>query len=293
MTADRRAVPDVSLLADVLPGYAIYCTAGATASDQNRAPVDRGRRHQRGDAAAGRRASRWSTRSCAAPPPGRSGWPTRCSTRSPRSPTAGDVFSDVVANDNDLGRLSHGGKPLGCCTAARLRRRLRPGQRQPAGSPSSPARRRRTIADVGLSLPAPAAAPALRDGLAWLLGAACSGAARSVRLRAHPVGVRRREHLLLTQGARTVVRLHQRGAHKTVRTGARRTRRADARLRTALDSGGNVERVTATAYGAITRPDAAERLWHARRGPGSGCALPDACRRRRPDGRNARSRPRR
>ncbi len=51
--ANRRAVPDVSMLADVLPGYAIYCTAGAP--DCERSRVDDRRRHERCDAAARRR----------------------------------------------------------------------------------------------------------------------------------------------------------------------------------------------------------------------------------------------
>jgi subtilase family serine protease len=113
---NRRVVPDVSMLADVAPGYDIYCTAkgdclngsnsnpwvpvgGTSASSPllagGLALVDESlRQHGRQDV----------------------GLANPLFYEIDRSPAATSVLSDVVSNDNDLG-MSLRGKPLGCCSA--------------------------------------------------------------------------------------------------------------------------------------------------------------------------------
>ncbi len=113
----RRAVPDVSMLADVAPGYAVYCTATA---DPNCA------------------SSPWHTvggTSAAAPLlAGGTALVNQDLHRHKReflgfmnpllyaigsSPQSASVFSDVTAIGNDIGPYIPGGngQPLGCCTA--------------------------------------------------------------------------------------------------------------------------------------------------------------------------------
>jgi subtilase family serine protease len=113
---DHRSVPDVSMLADVAPGYEIYCTA-------------------KGDCLSGGNANPWTQvggTSAAAPlVAGGLALVDQALRRSGRqdvglanpllyqiaqSPAAANVISDVVTNNNDLG-ASIDGKPFGCCTA--------------------------------------------------------------------------------------------------------------------------------------------------------------------------------
>lgn len=114
--ADRRAVPDVSMLADIIPGYAIYCTA-------------------RGDC---NRSHPWSTvgGTSAATPLLAGGMALidqelRVHKRQDlglvnpllyvvgRSSLGSSVFSDVLNYDNDIGPdVSSIGHSLGCCHAA-------------------------------------------------------------------------------------------------------------------------------------------------------------------------------
>lgn len=113
---NRRAVPDVSMLADVAPGYEIYCTASR-------------------DCVSGKHDNPWTQvggTSAAAPllagglalidqnlrqhrqqNIGLANPLLYKTDHLPQGPTA---ISDVVANSNDLGE-SIGGKPFGCCTA--------------------------------------------------------------------------------------------------------------------------------------------------------------------------------
>ncbi|MGH2915801.1 MAG: S53 family peptidase [Solirubrobacteraceae bacterium] len=114
--AAHREVPDVSMLADVLPGYEVYCTApGACA----------GRVH-------GEHWTQVGGTSAAAPllaggialvdqelrMHGRQnvGLANPLLYRIGRSSFAPSVISDVTANGNDLG-ASISGSPFGCCTA--------------------------------------------------------------------------------------------------------------------------------------------------------------------------------
>ena len=117
------------MLADVLPGYAIYCSAGrATASAGGRI---RGRPSA---ARAPRRrcspaAWRSSTSCCAQRPRRTSGWSTRSCTRS-AEPGAAGVFDDVTVGDNDVGPHSTGKPARVLHSRPRIRRRVRLGQRQ-------------------------------------------------------------------------------------------------------------------------------------------------------------------
>ena len=116
-----RTVPDVAALADVIPGYAIYCTApvcttfpqqtpGWTAIGGTSAatPLIAG-----GIALADQSASRHRQ-------PGL-GFLNPLLYRLGRSSSRRTVFGDLRTGDNDLGELipaaAGGGKPLGCCSA--------------------------------------------------------------------------------------------------------------------------------------------------------------------------------
>lgn len=116
VTPNRRSVPDVSMLADVAPGYEIYCTA-------------------KPDCAGSAHSSPWTQvggTSAASPLlAGGLALVDQALRRSghqdlglvnpllyqiAHSPVAASVISDVVSNNNDLG-TSIVGQPFGCCTA--------------------------------------------------------------------------------------------------------------------------------------------------------------------------------
>ena len=112
---NRRAVPDVSMLADVAPGYEIYCTAGDCLSGGQSNPWTQvGGTSAAAPLLAGGlalidqdlRIHRQQNIGLANPL-------LYKADHLPQGPTA---ISDVVANDNDLGQ-SITGKPFGCCTA--------------------------------------------------------------------------------------------------------------------------------------------------------------------------------
>ena len=114
---NRRAVPDVSMLADIIPGYAIYCTASGDCSRSHpwttvggtsaATPLLAGgfaltdqelRMHKRQDL----------------------GLANPLLYKIGRSSLAGGVFSDVLNYDNDIGpEVASIGHSLGCCHAAR------------------------------------------------------------------------------------------------------------------------------------------------------------------------------
>ncbi len=114
---NRRAVPDVSMLADIIPGYAIYCTASGDCSRSHpwttvggtsaATPLLAGgfaltdqelRTHKRQDL----------------------GLANPLLYKIGRSSLAGGVFSDVLNYDNDIGPdVASIGHSLGCCHAAR------------------------------------------------------------------------------------------------------------------------------------------------------------------------------
>ena len=81
VAASRRAVPDVSMLADVLPGLRHLLLGTGVHIAGSGEPVDRGRRHQRRARRCWPAAWRWSTNCCASTDGRTSGWPIRCSTQ--------------------------------------------------------------------------------------------------------------------------------------------------------------------------------------------------------------------
>jgi subtilase family serine protease len=112
---NRRAVPDVSMLADIIPGYAIFCTASGDCSSSHpwttvggtsaATPLLAGgfaltdqdlRMHKRQDL----------------------GLANPLLYKIGRSSLAGGVFSDVLKYDNDIGPdVASIGHSLGCCRA--------------------------------------------------------------------------------------------------------------------------------------------------------------------------------
>ena len=113
---NRRAVPDVSMLADVAPGYEIYCTASS-------------------DCVTGKQDNPWTQvggTSAAAPllagglalidqnlrnhRQENVGLANPLLYKTDHLPQGSTAISDIVGGDNDLGQ-SITGKPFGCCTA--------------------------------------------------------------------------------------------------------------------------------------------------------------------------------
>jgi subtilase family serine protease len=115
-TPNHRAVPDVSMLADVAPGYEIFCTANRDCvSKQHPSPWT-----QVGgtSAAAPLLAGGLALVDQELRTHGHQdvGLANALLYKIDHSPLAPNVLSDVVANDNDLG-AGLIGKPFGCCTA--------------------------------------------------------------------------------------------------------------------------------------------------------------------------------
>jgi kumamolisin len=241
VVAGRRVVPDVSMLADVAPGYEIFCTATPDCITPG---------HQ----------DQWSQvggTSAAAPlVAGGLALVDQALRRSHRqdiglanpllyavdhSPQAPAVLSDIVANNNDLGP-SLTGHSSGCCAAA-------------AGF--DPASGLGSINLAGLSLVADALVPKIVN-----VGV-------SVPSQRHPVADK---HLLATvkcsgrclMGAFARIRigrsgkvmtshssvfLLKNGGHRTIKIGL--DKKTVATLRSAL---GHRQKVTATIFGAILDP---------------------------------------
>ncbi|MDQ6731871.1 MAG: S53 family peptidase, partial [Actinomycetota bacterium] len=245
LAGPRRGVPDVALLSDPLPGYAVYCTArdclqggpgpwisvGGTSAAT---PLLAGglalvnqilRLHQKQNLGSANSVLYDVAR---------------------RHPTAG-VFSDVSGSDNDLGTVLPGGrkKPLGCCAAT-------PGYDLATGLGG---------VDLGkLALLAVAAQPAIATvGVSVLrqrvlahraLAArvSCSrrclvSASATIRIpRARSIRVSSRRHLLLGQGSRKVTLHLSRRQAQRIRGALHRRQRVYAYVHSVLsDSGNNVE----------------------------------------------------
>lgn len=237
----RRGVPDVSMLADVAPGYEIYCTA-------------------KGDCIGQGNTSPWTQvggTSAAAPLLAgglalvdqalRQSHHQDIGLANPllygidHSASAATVISDIVANNNDMGQ-SLTSKPFGCCTAG-------PGYDEASGLGS--------INLAGLALAAGTIVPPVVNvGL-------------SVPVQRHPVAARHllarvscSGHCLMGAYARIAighsrkvttrysgVSLLKKGGHKTVRIGL--DRKTVSRLRSAL---AHHQKVVATIFGAILDP---------------------------------------
>ncbi|HEX3688048.1 MAG TPA: S53 family serine peptidase [Solirubrobacteraceae bacterium] len=237
----RRGVPDVSMLADVAPGYEIFCTA-------------------KGDCIGKGNTSPWTQvggTSAAAPLLAgglalvdqalRQNHRQDIGLANPllygvaHSSSAASVISDIVANNNDMG-LSLVGKAFGCCTAG-------PGYDEASGLGS--------INLAGLALVAGSVVPSIVN-----VGVSVPG-------QRHPVAA---QHLLATvscsghclMGAYARIKigssrkvitkysgisLLKNGGHKTVKIGL--DKKTLSKLRGALS---HHQKVAATIFGAILDP---------------------------------------
>ncbi|MFL5863924.1 MAG: protease pro-enzyme activation domain-containing protein [Solirubrobacteraceae bacterium] len=236
----HRAVPDVSMLADVAPGYEIFCTAKGDCGHGHKNPwtqvggTSAAAPLLAGGLALVDQALRRSHRQDI-------GLANPMLYEIAHSTAAANVVSDVLANNNDLGQ-SFGGRASGCCTAG-------PGFDEASGLGS--------INLAGLAFAAGAMVPRIVNVALWvptqrrpvasehlLAQVSCSGRCLMGALARIRVG---RSGKLTSQSSN--VYLLKNGGHKTIEI------RFDARtlikLRTALARG---QRVTATVYGAIFDP---------------------------------------
>lgn len=256
LAATRRGVPDVALLSDPLPGYAVYCTArdcqqggpgpwisvGGTSAAT---PLLAGglalvngilRLHGKQNLGSANSVLYRIAR---------------------RSPTVG-VFSDVSSGYNDLGTvLPNGNKnPLGCCAA-------KPGYDLATGLGG---------VDLGkLAFLAIAAQPAIATvgisvGLQRVLAhralvarVSCSrrclvSAAATIRVPlARPIRVSSQRHLLLGKGSRKVTLHLSRRQARTIRAALHRRQRVYAYVHSVLsDAGANAEGSSRTRRLRIT-----------------------------------------
>lgn len=247
VSRDRRALPDVSMLADVLPGYDIYCSVqGDCVNATNHGPwVAVGGTSAATPLLAGGLALVDEVL--------RGHGKQNLGLANPllyeldhTTATTG-VISDVLTNDNDLGPYLAGGvhRPLGCCAAGR-------GYDFASGlgsvdlaklaalaTAASPA-----IARVGLSLPRQR--PVARHRL--LARLTCSrrclvGAVALVSIPfAKPFAVGSADYLLRGKGRQTVGLRFSRRQLRELRAALHRHRRVYAAVvGEVVDSGGNVE----------------------------------------------------
>ena len=237
----RRAVPDVSMLADVAPGYEIFCTAKGDCVDKTHtnpwtqvggtsaaAPL------LAGGLALVDQALRKSHHQDI-------GLANPLLYGIAHSPSAPNVISDVMANNNDLGSGLIG-RPFGCCTAtAGFDAASGLGSVNMAGLAFAAASVVPRIVSVGLSVPSQRHPVSSRHLLARV---SCSGHCLMGAYARLKIG-RARSVITRYSG----VYLLKRGGHKTIKIGfdAKTVRK----LRTGLVSG---RRVTATVYGAILDP---------------------------------------
>jgi subtilase family serine protease len=238
---DHRSVPDVSMLADVAPGYEIYCTA-------------------KGDCLSGGNTNLWTQvggTSAASPLlAGGLALVDQALRRSGRqdvglanpllyqvaqSPAAANVISDVVSNGNDLG-ASISGKPFGCCTAV-------PGYDDASGLGSINLAGLALVAGtlvpkvvhVGVSLPTQRHAVAAMHVLARV---SCSGRCLMGAYAHIQIG---RSRKLITR--ESTIYLLRNGGRKTIKIPL--DSKTLGKLHAAL---ARRERVTAIVYGAILDP---------------------------------------
>jgi len=156
VSANRRAVPDVAMLADVTPGYDVYCSvpsdcinAGSSNPWQTVGGTSAGSPLLAGGFALVDEDLRLHQRDAL-------GWVNPLLYRLGRNPTlAAQAFDDVTHIGNDVGPFIPGsGRPLGCCTAG-------PGYDEAsgwgsvnlAGFAALALAAQRQVAMVGLSLP--------------------------------------------------------------------------------------------------------------------------------------------
>ena len=256
LAAPRRGVPDLALLSDPLPGYAVYCTArdclqggpgpwisvgGTSAATPllagGLALVDQILRSRGKQNLGSANSALYSI--------------------ARRHPTAG-VFSDITSGNNDLGPVLPSGnrKPLGCCTAV-------PGYDLVTGLggvdlgklaalavADQPA-----IATVGVSVrhQRVLAHRALVVRISCSRRCLVSALATILVPRARPIRISSQRHLLLRRGSRRVTLHLTRRQARTIRAALRRRRRVYAYVLSVLsDSGNNVEGSSRTRRLRIT-----------------------------------------
>jgi kumamolisin len=239
--AGHRGVPDISMLADVAPGYEIFCTAKRDCIGQghNSPWTQVGGTSAAAPLLAGglalvdqalRKAHRQDI-----------GLANPLLYAIDHSTSAASVISDIVANNNDLGS-SLAGKAFGCCTAA-------PGYDEASGLGSVnlanlafaagslvPA-----IVNVGVSVPAQRHPVATKHVLAKV---SCSGHCLMGAYTRIRIG---RSRKVITKSSN--IFLLKNGGRKTVKIGL--DNKTLGKLRSAL---AHREKVTATIYGAILDP---------------------------------------
>ena len=241
VVAAHRGVPDVSMLADVAPGYEIFCTA-------------------KGDCIGQGHNSPWTQvggTSAAAPLLAgglalvdqalRRGHRQDLGLANPllyavdHSASAASVISDIVANNNDLGS-SLIGRPFGCCTAGAgydeasgLGSVNLAGLAFVAGSLVPP------IVNVGLAVPGQRHPVGDKHLLAKV---SCSGHCLMGAYARIRIGSSRK---VITKYSS--VFLLKNGGHKTIKIGL--DKKTVGKLHTAL---GHRQKVTATIFGAILDP---------------------------------------
>ncbi|MGH2876416.1 MAG: S53 family peptidase, partial [Solirubrobacteraceae bacterium] len=240
-----REVPDVSMLADVAPGYEIYCTTGGDCGGTHGDPWT-----QVGgtSAAAPLLAGGLALVDQELRAGGRQnlGLVNPLLYRIARAPFAAKVISDVTVNENDLGQ-SVVGHPFGCCTAGA-------GYDDASGLGSIDLGALAFIAGasvpkvvtVRLSLPRqrhPLAARRLRATVSCS-GGCLMGAYAHLQIgrSRHLLTQRSRSHLLRRAGRRTISIPLDRRTRARLRSELARHRRITAIIYgTVLDPGGSVE----------------------------------------------------
>jgi subtilase family serine protease len=247
---DRRGVPDVSMLADVEPGYDIYCTAqGDCLNVENSNPwVPVGGTSAASPLFAGglalvdqllRQHGKQNV-----------GLANSLLYKLDRRDASTGVISDVVSNDNDLGPyLSIGNhRSLGCCTAG-------PGYDLASGLGTVnvgkfallAASLQPAVAKVSLRLPAQR--PLARRHLLAKLGCSRRCIVRVGALVAIPgagsFGLFSGTHLLLRKGGKTLQLRFSRSDLRRLHAGLRAHKKIYASvIGEVLDAGGNVERLS-------------------------------------------------
>jgi kumamolisin len=239
--AAHRAVPDVSMLADVAPGYEIFCTA-------------------RGDCVDNTHTNPWTQvggTSAAAPLLAgglalvdqalRKSHHQDIGLANPllygiaHSPTAANVISDVLSNNNDLGPGLIG-RPFGCCSATPgFDAASGLGSVNLAGLAFSAAAVVPKIVHVGLSVPAQRHPVASRRLLARV---SCSGHCLMGAYTRIKIG---RSRTLISKSSNVYLLKH--GGHKTIKISL--DSKTVSKLRTGLV---RRQQITATVFGAILDP---------------------------------------
>jgi kumamolisin len=245
----RRGVPDVAMLADVLPGYDIYCTAADCAKAGGGNPwVAVGGTSAASPLLAGGFALVDQT--LRAHQKQSLGVANSLLYQIARTNSAAGVFSDVTGSDNDLGPYLPGGnhRPLGCCSAT-------PGYDLATGLGSVDLAKlalvatatQPAIAKIGLSLPRqrPLASHRLLARLTCSRRCIVRATAQISISGGRGIAVTSIRQLLLKTGARIAKLALSPGQLSRVRSALRRHRLVSAHVfGELLDSGDNVEAVT-------------------------------------------------